>query len=459
MGLAGALARRAAAAPDRTAVVAGEAGLTWLALDTRARALAADPALAGAGPGGRCLVLLPAAADVLTALAACDRLGATAVIGDPGWPAAVRAAVTGAVEPRHVLDRVPDAVLDRRPGGTVGPPVAGDARTPWLATCTSGSTATPRAVLRTRASWAVSYAPFTTMSGAGPGRTVLVPGPLSGSLFLYGAVHALVASGRLLLDPVGTARPWDVAHLVPPQLAALLGTDHDLAGRTVVVAGAAVRAEVVREARARGLEVLAYYGATELSFVAMGHAGAPLRPFPWVEVEVRDGVLWARSPYVAVGYLDGRPGGPPGAWRTDAQGWATVGDGGSVDESGGVTVGGRGDQVVRTGGATVPVGPVEDALLGLPGIRAAVVVGTPHPELGEVVTAVLVAELGAEVGSGPGSGVGAWRARLAAVLPATHLPRRWYAVRALPVTATGKPARAAVRDGLADGSLGARRLP
>jgi long-chain acyl-CoA synthetase len=449
VALAGPLARRAVTRPDETAVRSGTLTLNRASLHRWSLLCAGGLAASGWREGDSCLLLVESPVAVLAALAASDRLGVTAVVGDPRWPDAARAAVVDALHPDHVLLDVPP-LDDVRPyvGRPVvrAEPVAGDETTPWLATCTSGSTGAPRVVLRTRASWTASHAAFTALTTAGPGTTVLVPGPLSGSLYLYGAVHALVEAGTLLLEPVGTMLPWDVAHLVPAQLATLLATDLDVAGRTAVVSGAAVPDRVAAAAAARGLEVLAYYGAAELSFVAMGHAGTPLLPFPWVEVVVREGVVWVRSPYLGLRYL----GASGGAWRTDPDGWASVGDHGTADPSGGLVVQGRGDTAVTTGGATVLVEEVEDVLRRLPGVADVAVVGMPHPALGEVVTAVVVPQ--------PGAGVEAWRAAAAAALAPAARPRRWYLVAELPSTA-GKPARAGVRDGLVDGSLRARRLP
>ena len=449
MALAGPLARRAATRPDEAAVRSGTRTLTRASLHRWSLLYARRLAASGLRRGDSCLLLVESPVAVLAALAASDRLGVTAVVGDPRWPDAARAAVVEELRPDHVLLDVPP-LEDLVPSGgreaVRAAPVAGDEATPWLATCTSGSTGAPRAVLRTRASWTASHAAFSALTAAGPGRTVLVPGPLSGSLYLYGAVHTLVEAGTLLLEPVGTGLPWDVAHLVPAQLATLLATDRNLAGRTAVVSGAAVPDQVTAAAAARGLEVLAYYGAAELSFVAMGHAGTPLRPFPWVEVVVREGVVWVRSPYLGLRYL-GTSGGP---WRTDPDGWASVGDHGAVYASGGLVVVGRGETAVTTGGATVLVEEVEAVLRRLPGVADVVVVGTPHPALGEVVTAVVVPQ--------PGGGVETWRAAAVAALAPAARPRRWYLVRELPSSAD-KPARAGVRNGLADGSLRARRLP
>lgn len=106
---------------------------------------------------------------------------------------------------------------------------------------------------------------------------------------------------------------------------------------------------------------------------------------------------------------------------------------------------GRGDGAIQTGGATVVPEDVEEVLRSVRGVGDVVVVGSPHPDLGAVVTAIV------EVGAGtPPS-----RATLEAVarggLAAAQQPRRWYAVGSLPRTSAGKPARGLLTARLADG--------
>jgi acyl-CoA synthetase (AMP-forming)/AMP-acid ligase II len=169
-----------------------------------------------------------------------------------------------------------------------------------------------------------------------------------------------------------------------------------------------------------------YYGAAELSFVAWGTHAEDLRPFPGVDVDVRDGEIWVRSPY-----LFSRYDGPPGALRRDADGFATVGDRGSFD-AGLLVVRGR-PEGVTTGGTTVLVADVEAALR--PHARGdLVVVGVPHAELGEVLAVVLGDE--------------ADRSRVEAVardaLDGASRPRLWLHLPDLPLTDAGKVDRAAV---------------
>jgi len=344
--------------------------------------------------------------------------------------------------PLRVLDALagpgPVAVTDHRRPVPAHLPAGLEHAPPgtWLVALTSGSTAAPRAVCRTAASWLAGVEPFARLTGTARGTRVLVPGPLSSTLFLHAAWHARQVGGRPLTEPLTTSRPWDVVHVVPHLLRRLLDEPGlDLSGRTAVVAGAALPPALAARARERGLRVVAYYGAAELSFVAAGEpaASGALPLFPRVVVRVRDGEVWVRSPYLALGYL---PGSAPGPMRRDSDGWVSVGDRGSVGADGRLTVLGRGNAVVQTGGATVLVADVEAALRQLPGVADAVVVGVPHPALGAVVAAVVEA--------GPGApDLPGLRQAAAAALAAPQRPRRWLLVDALPRTPGGKVDRAA----------------
>ena len=207
-----------------------------------------------------------------------------------------------------------------------------------------------------------------------------------------------------------------------------------MAGVHVTVAGDRLTRRLHDRAVAAGASVSHYYGASELSFVAWGRHEEELRPFPGVEVEVRDGEVWARSPFLCEGYV-----GPPGDLRRDPSGFATVGDRGALVD-GVLRVAGRGSEAVVTGGATIRVADVETAL-GTRVTGALVVVGLPHPDLGQVLAGVVTdtADLTAVRSA-------------ARLLPPTHRPRRWFHVPALPVTEAGKVDRGALAASLLDPS-------
>jgi len=346
------------------------------------------------------------------------RAGNAFAVLDPTWPQFFLGMATG---------QVADAVS----GGVVGD---GD-----MVVFSSGSTGRPRGIVRTVESWQASVAPFSDITGITAEDTVWLAGPLWSSLFLYGAFHAGAVGARVAFrddDPAGAT----ALHCVPSQLPGLLQREQS-GGlplvRRVVVAGDHCSADLWEQCEAVGWHVVEYYGASELSFVAWRDRCGPFRAFPGVETELRtaseltQGVLWARSPYLADCYLSAQTDGP---LRFDPLGWATVADlARSVPD--GLEVVGRGTSAVTTGGHTVVVEEVERLLRGLPGVDEVAVLGVPHPRLGQVLTAVVVGS----------AGDAALRSAVAGT-PAPSRPRRWLHADALPRTSGGKLRRDALPD-------------
>ena len=159
-----------------------------------------------------------------------------------------------------------------------------------LALATAGTTTLPRSVLRTTESWWSSFEAYSDLTGIGAGARVWVPGPLRATMNLFAAVHARVVGAEVVDDAALATH----ACLTPAQLDRRAAELPESA--TVVVAGA-----VLTPGR-RALRTVHYYGAAELSFVAAGTDGNDLRPFPGVEIEIREGEIWARSPYLCEGY-------------------------------------------------------------------------------------------------------------------------------------------------------------
>jgi acyl-coenzyme A synthetase/AMP-(fatty) acid ligase len=315
---------------------------------------------------------------------------------------------------------------------------------------TSGSSGSPRAVVRTVSSWRSSLEPLTDVIGVrkdGGHELVWVPGPLTSSLFLYGALHAgwtglPWVGGRADAPGVQGAT---AAHLVPTQLAdALDAREQGLLPqlRTAVVAGAQLAPSLRERAAQHGWRLVEYYGAAELSFVGWRDHGGAFESFPGAETQVVDGVLWVRSPYVARGYLRA----VEGPWL-HRDGWHTVGDR-ARPVAGGWTLLGRGDASITTGGHTVVVQEVESLLGEVPGVRDVVVLGLPHDRLGETVAAVVRPTRTADA---------SLRQQLETVarrLPEPARPRHWLRADEMPVLASGKVDRAALRR-----AVSSRELP
>jgi len=332
------------------------------------------------------------------------------LVGDERWPQsqwdAVRALAEGAAVPADAA---------------------------W-ASLTSGSSGTPRIVLRTAASWSESFAAVSGLlggGGAGAEGGVALPAPASASLTLFSLAHALEGDGPEPVFPGEAGYAGATAfHGTPDALRRVLDAAELPRLRVALVGGSRLDEELRGRARARGIRIVSYYGAAELSFVAIDE-GQGLRAFPGVDLEVRAGELWARSPYRALGYL-----GDGGPFRLDG-GWATVGDLAEL-EDGRLRLRGRADGAILTASATVIPEEVEAELRMLDGVRDAVVVGLPAGGVGELVAAFIEPEA-----RHPQLALDDLRGFAAARLAPAHRPRLWFR-GAVPRTGAGKPIRAEV---------------
>jgi long-chain acyl-CoA synthetase len=405
-------------------------------LAARAHGAARELAARGVTQGSRVAV---DGGDVLAWLLGADLLGAAGLVVEPRWTARERAAI--------LADALPDVVVGGDPAP--GPPVTprGDERTAFYLPTTSGSSGRPKVLVRSRASWRRSFEALGPLPGP-----VLVPGPLSSSLFTFGALHALWCGAELRVRAhlrAADARKAAAVHLVPAMLVDLLGELEREPGpcalRSVVCGGAHV-GDALRARFARTLpdaRLVEYYGSAEHSLIAIRRDDAGLRPVPGVELDVRDGVLRLRSPLAFDGYLRGGELEP-------APEWSSVGDRVELRGDGTLVVHGRDTATISSGGRLVSAEEVEAVLRAVPGVDDVLVTGTPHPRLGALVTAVVEADTAPALAE--------LRATARAALEPGKRPRRWLRTKALPRTASGKPARALVAEQLADGTLAVEPL-
>ncbi|HEV2953537.1 MAG TPA: hypothetical protein VG015_05560 [Candidatus Dormibacteraeota bacterium] len=103
-------------------------------------------------------------------------------------------------------------------------------------------------------------------------------------------------------------------------------------------------------------------------------------------------------------------------------------DVGFLDSRGALTIQGRADDVIITGGEKVHPEAVEAILRTHIDVRDAAVLGIPDPQWGQIVRAVVV-------GSADLNALKEWCRPL---LPAAALPRSWVAVDRLPRSEGGK---------------------
>jgi acyl-CoA synthetase (AMP-forming)/AMP-acid ligase II len=109
----------------------------------------------------------------------------------------------------------------------------------------------------------------------------------------------------------------------------------------------------------------------------------------------RTGELWVASKLNFAGYV----GRPEQTAETLVDGWVRTGDLGYVDDEGYIYLTGRASDVIITTYGSYHIFPraIEDVLTTHPQVRAAAVIGVPHPVLGEAAHAYVVLADGATV--------------------------------------------------------------
>ena len=343
-------------------------------------------------------------ADVLEHVRTVRAAGDIPLVRDPRWPDAQWEAAVAVARAAGDLDEIA-----------------------W-ATLTSGTSGAARIVLRSAPSWAESFAAVSALLEATGADIIAAPSPPSSSQTLFSIAHALEGGPRVALGPVDRDSRATCLHGTPHALRAVLEAGVPPRMRAALIGGSHLDTALRAEAEAAGIRVVAYYGAAELSFVAVDH-GDGLRPFPGVDLDVRAGELWVRSPFIASAYVGGS-----GPLRRDGA-WATVGDR-AVVEDGRLRLRGRADDAILSASATIVPEEIEEVLRSVPGVRDAVVFGMPRERVGALVAALL--ELDPDrVAEVPG----ALAHEVARRIAPPHRPRQWF-VGELPRTTMGKPARA-----------------
>jgi fatty-acyl-CoA synthase len=125
-------------------------------------------------------------------------------------------------------------------------------------------------------------------------------------------------------------------------------------------------------------------------------------------------------------------------------GWFRTGDVGAIDDEGHVRITGRIKEVVHVAGFSVFPAEVEGFLLTHPDVAQAAVIGTADERFGETLQAFVVPRAGADVT--PAALLQYARGKIADY----KLPYRVRIVSELPVLASGKPDRVALRRAAAE---------
>jgi len=226
--------------------------------------------------------------------------------------------------------------------------------------------------------------------------------------------------------------------------------------RLFISGSAPLLADTHREWAARtGHAVLERYGMTETNMNTSNPydgdrvAGAVGHALPGVTVRVTDpdtgkelardniGMIEVKGPNVFKGYWR-MPEKTKAEFRDD--GFFITGDLGKIDGDGYVHILGRGKDLVISGGFNVYPKEIESEIDAMPGVIESAVIGVPHADFGEGVTAVLVCDKGAQIDET--SVLKALDGRLAKF----KMPKRVFVVDELPRNAMGKVQKNILRD-------------
>jgi fatty-acyl-CoA synthase len=454
----------------------GSRTVTRADLLTMVRRLAAALRAAGLGPGSGVGMVLALTPEAYALHLAAHTLGCRVAPARPTWSppqlahavrghdalvvdstvhpgTAVNAGRTGRPDTVPVL-RLAELLATDDPGGEL--PALARADDVARLTYTSGSTGQPKACAHTYRAITLAYqadrwAPVLARLMGHFGRCLVHQNLASPVMFTY-LGRCLVAGGTVVL-PDGRPLPSVIqegrvtATMIPPaRVNELLASGADLRGlRALLLGGSPAGPQLLRTATERlGPIVWMGYGQGEAGVVAMltpediaaGHLTSVGRPMPGVDVDIRDGEIWVRSPHMMTGYW----GEPDETREVLRHGWLRTRDLGFLDADGRLHLTGRSREVIMVNAEVCYAGAIERVLAGHPLVAEAYVVGRPDPRTGEAVHAYVV-----PVGDQAPDPT-ALTELVRATLSANSVPNSITLIREVPVGASGKPDKRALEN-------------
>ena len=462
MSLTAPLKAHARSTPGETALVFEDDRINWAGLDREVDRLAALVIAKVPEGQGLALSLPNSPALVLLVLAAC-RAGREAQVFDPAWPAETFGRVIERLKPGWIVAGLPHlafaAVADALCAPADPPPLAEPSpELPFYVGFTSGSTGIPKGFRRSQASWIASIEGESALFGLGAADAVLAPGALVHSLFLYAVMRGVYAGSKVVFGPRFSARAAlhaleregvRLLYAVPTQLLMLIEAAERVGqgpftGVAQVLSSGAKwpAAETVRLKRLFPDAAFAeFYGASELSYVAVAGKDAPAnsvgRPFPGVEVTIRDaagrrlpagrtGRVFVRS---NLNFMEYATGDEPALTRLGEA--LSVGDMGFLDAAGFLHLVGRADRMIISSGRNIHPEEIEAVLRRSAAVAEAAVLGVKDALRGSRLQAVIKP-------AGPPLAASALMAFARDHLPVAKIPRHYAVLADWPVTASGK---------------------
>jgi malonyl-CoA/methylmalonyl-CoA synthetase len=427
--------------PASLAIEAGERRITYADLERESARMAGALADLGVKAGDRVAVQVEKSASNLILYLAAVRAGAVYLPLNTAYTTAEMAYFIGDAEPALVVcdpaaraalvgvaGKAAVETLDAAGQGTLAERAARQpdgfatvarAASDLAAICyTSGTTGRSKGAMLTHGNLAENAATLVELWRFTPKDVLIHALPIYHVHGLFVATNViLMARGAMILQPKFDA---DAVLAAMPRATALMGvptfytrllthpglTPEAVAGMRLFISGSApLLAETHRAWEARtGLAILERYGMTETGmntsnpYAGERRAGTVGLPLPDVALRIADPADGAPLPQGEIGVIEVKgPNVFAGYWRmpekTAAEfrddGYFITGDLGVIDTRGYVTIVGRGKDLIITGGLNVYPKEVEEAIDALPGVVESAVIGLPHADFGEAVTAVV----------------------------------------------------------------------
>ena len=228
---------------------------------------------------------------------------------------------------------------------------------------TSGSTGDAKEVGLSAAALLASAKATNKFFGASKGQTWSLLLPLTHIAGINVLVRALEL-GTIAIDARGITGKYsdaDYTAIVPTQLFRALNGDSDLlahllVAKSVLVGGAALDKKLAEQGRAAGINVIESYGMTETCGGCV-YDGLPIGD---TSVEInKDGLIKISTTSLATTYLN-----DPAGWSSKLEnGYFLTSDLGEIN-NGKLTVTGRADDVIVTGGENISLTKVEEVIRG-----------------------------------------------------------------------------------------------
>lgn len=482
--------------PDKVVIDAGDAGLySYRELDSRSARFAQVLRNLGVKPGDRVAAQVEKSPEAILLYLACLRAGAVYLPLNTGYTAKELAYFLGDAEPSLAVcdpsrfDLFEDLTaaagvaaletLDGRGEGSLI--VKADAAEPLpdvvprsgedLAAIlyTSGTTGRSKGAMLTHANLTSNALTLAAVWHFTSDDVLLHALPIFHTHGLFVATNICLLSGASMLF----LPRFDLAQVLAllPRATSLMGvptfysrllsspdfTRDLVAHMRIFISGSApLSPEVHKEFEARcGHAILERYGMTETSMNSSNPYDGPRRagtvgfPLPDVEIRIADTKTGEILPDGEVGSIEVRgPNVFKGYWRMPEKtasefredGFFITGDLGMFDDQGYLMIVGRDKDLIISGGFNVYPAEVEAAIDALKGIAESAVIGLPHADFGEAVTAVVVPKGEAAPSEE------AVRTALEPVLAKYKIPKRVLTVDSLPRNSMGKVQKKQLRE-------------